>query len=124
MAQLHDIEHVPKFRRIASEISRSIRRGDFPAGTRLPDDEILGSQFNVSRNTLIRALCELRDTGLLKRIPGGGTFVNNQDEMSQATSLFFISEGSPLQPTPSNTGTIYEIADHLRDHLDKSYELP
>lgn len=52
-----------------------VRRGLWAAGTALPTEEALCSQFGVSRVTVRRALADLQADGLVERRHGLGTFV-------------------------------------------------
>ena len=65
----------PKYRSIREAIRESIVNGSYSAGQRLPDEDELGTHFGASRNTVIRALVDLRDEGLVQRVQGAGTFV-------------------------------------------------
>ncbi len=52
-----------------------IRRGHWAAGTAIPTEDALCSQFGVSRITVRRALGDLQSDGLVERRHGLGTFV-------------------------------------------------
>jgi LacI family transcriptional regulator len=82
----------PKYRAIRESIRGSIVNGEFPPGQRLPTEDDLGLRFSASRNTVIRALVDLRDEGLLQRVQGAGTFVANP--AAQGRQVFaFIAGG-------------------------------
>ena len=66
---------LPQFALIKQFISGHIESGAWPAGTLTPSENELSSTFSVSRMTARRALQELSDQGLLRRMPGLGTFV-------------------------------------------------
>ena len=52
-----------------------IERGELGVGDRVPSEPDLVRELGVSRMTVHRALRELTDDGLLRRVPGVGTFV-------------------------------------------------
>jgi GntR family transcriptional regulator of arabinose operon len=68
----------PKYRSIREAVREFIANGSYAPGTRLPSEDELGSHFGASRNTVIRALVDLRDEGLVQRVQGAGTFVASQ----------------------------------------------
>ncbi len=60
---------------MVNSISRKIRSGKFSAGTRLPGQNALASEYNVSTITANRALIELQKLGLVERRERSGTYV-------------------------------------------------
>jgi GntR family transcriptional repressor for pyruvate dehydrogenase complex len=59
----------------ANTIETMIRNGVYKINDRLPSERELVSKFQVSRHTIREALNKLQNEGLLKVIPGKGTFV-------------------------------------------------
>jgi GntR family transcriptional regulator, histidine utilization repressor len=78
------IETQPLYARVKDHILAQIRSGVLAAGKRVPSENELVAQFNISRMTANRALKELTADGVLARVPGVGTFVR---EASPRTSL-------------------------------------
>jgi GntR family histidine utilization transcriptional repressor len=68
----------PRYLVIKEHISELIDSGQWKVGRRTPSDNQIAEQFGVSRMTANRALKELTDAGLLKRVAGVGTFVAEQ----------------------------------------------
>lgn len=68
----------PLYRQIISLVEQAIENGQLQAGERLPSERQLSNLLNVNRSTVIHALDELTDRGVLIRKTGSGTFVNNQ----------------------------------------------
>jgi GntR family transcriptional regulator len=60
---------------IADELRARIERGQYAPGTRLPSEDALAGQFGVSRQTVNKALLELRTEGLIRVERGVGTTV-------------------------------------------------
>lgn len=60
---------------IADELRRRVNQGAYAAGRLLPSENELGSEFEVSRVTVRRALETLRDEGLVDARQGFGWFV-------------------------------------------------
>ncbi len=65
----------PLYAQLMAQIRMDIRRGLYPAGTRIPPEHELEVNYGVSRVTVRRALQELTGEGLLERKQGKGTFV-------------------------------------------------
>ena len=62
-------------RQLTSDFRSRILDGRLPAGTRLPADNDLAAEYQLSRDTVRQALALLADEGLIERVQGRGTFV-------------------------------------------------
>jgi GntR family transcriptional regulator len=69
-------EVVDLHRQVAAEIRRAIAEGEATAGERLPPAVDLAAILGVNRNTVLRALRDLRDEGLLEFRRGRGVTVS------------------------------------------------
>ena len=67
-------------RRVAGEIRRAIAAGEAKPGERLPPARDLAAVLGVNKNTVIRALRDLRDEGLLDFTRGRGIRVVGTSE--------------------------------------------
>ncbi len=65
----------PLYRRISQDLGESILDGVLAPGSRLPNGEALARRYNTSVNTVTRAMRLLTNQGLIRRVPGLGTFV-------------------------------------------------
>jgi DNA-binding GntR family transcriptional regulator len=63
------------YQQIAADLAAQIRAGKLRKGDPLPTIPTLVDQYNVSRNTVIRAFRVLKDDGLVGTVQGLGTFV-------------------------------------------------
>lgn len=74
----------PKYVQIYNQMLQMIKNSQFPAGAKLPSEEVLTAEFGVSRVTLRTALSLLKEDGVIKSIHGQGHFVlpSNSDEKS------------------------------------------
>lgn len=62
---------------IANDLADRIRAGEYRPGEQLAFDE-LAEAYQVSRDTIKRAVALLRDRGLARYAPGRGNFVVDQ----------------------------------------------
>ena len=65
----------PIYQQIKKTVQRRIESGDWVAGQKLPSENDLVAALDVSRMTINRALRELTQQGLIKRVHGLGSFV-------------------------------------------------
>ena len=65
----------PIYRQVAAEIRRALTEGEIGKGERLPPAVDLAAVMGVNKNTVIRALHELRDEGLVDFTRGRGVHV-------------------------------------------------
>jgi len=75
MTHDHQLEPMPLYRRIYSDLKAKIEGGDYAPGDRLPSELELTRKYGVSRITSRQALDLLCSEGLLIRRQGMGSFV-------------------------------------------------
>ena len=68
----------PLYRKIIALVEQGIESGALSGGERLPSERALSDLLGVNRSTVLRALDELADRGVLLRKQGSGTFVNHE----------------------------------------------
>lgn len=91
----------PRYHRIAESLRERIRRGDFAAGARLPNQRHLARDFGVTLMTLRQALELLEREKLIVRRHGLGTFVAAPSIDYDITQLRrfagdLLAQGEPL----------------------------
>jgi GntR family transcriptional regulator len=67
--------HMPKYAQIADIFRQRIARGIWTQGSRLPANELLASEFGVSRVTIRQAVDLLVRDGIIEAQQGRGTFI-------------------------------------------------
>ena len=79
----------PLYHQIADQLRARIASGIYPLDSRLPTENALAEQLEVSRPTVRQALDLLAREGLVMRVKGSGTFVSQPKLVHESTS--FIS---------------------------------
>ena len=78
---------VPLYYQLASILRDHIVSGKYHAGDRLPTEEALARDYDVSRITIRQALSDLEREGFIKREAGRGTFVADRRTFSNTFRL-------------------------------------
>lgn len=76
--EVHMIDHnsiVPLYQQITDQILQDINSGMFSVNKRLPTEDEMSRQYNVSRITIRRAVSDLVEQGVVVKHQGKGTFV-------------------------------------------------
>src|ERR1700751_3004638 len=77
----------PKYQQLFDAIEQGIRSGRYSPGQKLPSEAALEAEFDISRITVVRALRELQQRGMVQRRAGSGTYVT--DGFATSGSLLF-----------------------------------
>jgi DNA-binding transcriptional regulator YhcF (GntR family) len=85
-AQLDRSDRTPLHDQVAAQVRRSIAEGDARPGDRLPPAKDIAAVLGINTNTVLRALRQLRDEGLLEFRRGLGVRVVGTPERSQLTA--------------------------------------
>ncbi len=73
-----------------------ILSGVYPRGHSLPREVDMAEEFGVARNTLRRAMAELENEGLIRRVKSKGTFVRT-GEKQKAKYLLLLNDGGGIE---------------------------
>lgn len=73
--KVNKVESMALYQQVAAEIRRAIADGEIIEGERLPPAVDLAAVLKVNKNTVIRALHDLRDEGMLDFTRGRGARV-------------------------------------------------
>lgn len=80
------------FMQIADVLAARIEDGTYPPDGRLPAEPELVAEFGAARESVRRAIRELRDRGLIETVAGKGSYVVPEVERNPSSSG---SSGSP-----------------------------
>jgi GntR family transcriptional regulator len=79
LAKLSEIDSgsfIPAYFQLASILHREIMSGDLRPGDRVPSENELSEQYDLSRMTTRKAITLLAEKGVVRREKGKGTYVN------------------------------------------------
>lgn len=65
----------PVYLQVAAELRARIESGEWPPRRRLPPVVALEHEYGVARNTVLKAIKHLRETGYVYTVPNWGTVV-------------------------------------------------
>jgi len=71
----------PKYQLIFESLKDAILSGEYAQGARLPSENDLVRRFSVSRMTIVKAIKELQQIGLVVRRMGSGTYVSSSNSV-------------------------------------------
>jgi len=74
---------------VRSDLRRAILDGEFPVGSKLPNEEQLCRRFNVSRVTVREAVRGLIEDGYVVRRQGSGTYVTRRPLLRNSLDVNF-----------------------------------
>ena len=87
---------------VAAELRRAIANGEAKPGERLPPAKDLAAVLSVNTNTVLRALRQLRDEGLLEFRRGRGITITGTPErgavITQAKALARLARRHGIRP--------------------------
>jgi len=82
-----------KYSTISLELRAQIVNGNLSPGTKIPTERNLAERYGVSRPTVIRALNDLVNEGLIERRVGAGSFVTKIDPPKEALNFGLLVPG-------------------------------
>lgn len=75
----HSTLHIARYITIAMDLAERVAHGDYIEGQKISGRSTLAGLYNVSPETIRRALSLLQESGVVKVVPGAGVFVNSVD---------------------------------------------
>ena len=99
---------------LAGDLRDRVLAGELTAGARLPSEPELARRMHVSRSTLRAAITLLEEEGLLRRVHGSGTYVNDRpllrDDISHNLSVTAMIRATGRKPGARLTAATIEPA--------------
>lgn len=87
--EFYENSFIPKYKLIQSYIINEVKQGRLKHGDRIPSELELSRQFGVSRVTANAAVKELATLGIVQRVQGLGSFVQNLPNENNKEVLLF-----------------------------------
>ena len=81
MTTINKYSSVPLYFQLKTMIQEKIENGIYPADSKIPSEQDLCEEFDISRPTVRQAISELTSSGHLYKLKGKGTFVSKQKSM-------------------------------------------
>lgn len=129
MNGISESSHFLIYKQISAYIRNKIILLEWPEKHKIPSAAELAEQFQVSRGTVIKAIAELINEGLLVSIRGKGTFVSStQIEQPLGVSYISFSEDLIQKRIPFTTivieKSIIDAPSHIAGMLNVSENSP
>lgn len=93
----------PKYQIIIDDLKSKILSGDYSVGAQIPTESALQEIYNVSRQTVRKAILELAKGGYLRSEKGSGTYVSNKYQLGSGRN--------------ANNKTIGVITTYISDYI-------
>lgn len=107
----------PKYERLKSHLQGELLAGRFQPGDALPSEEQLADIFQIARTTVRQALAMLEDDGLVRRIRGRGTFVEERATQRVKTKSDTVALVVPdLADAPYVQSVLHGFEDKAKQH--------
>ena len=108
----------PLYLQVKDHILSNIQSGNWPVGARVPSEHELVAQFNISRMTANRALRELADQGLVRRVAGSGSFVAAPKATQPTSEIQFFHNADKSLAKDASAITRLTATPVLRDAFE------
>ena len=105
-------ETEPAYQVLSNQLRQDIVAGLYDNGARLPTESELSDRYEVSRQTVRRAFVDLVAAGIVYRVPGRGTFVN------ESGGRYLRQQGSIQDLMNLSTDTTMEVVSALQRRVD------
>lgn len=80
---------VPKYQQIVDSVLSAIGSGRVGRGEKLPSVNSLLIEFDISRDTVVRAYDHLKASGIIESVPGKGYYIKN-DRLTLKAKVFLL----------------------------------
>lgn len=80
---------IPKYKQIINSIFNAIQSGDLKRGDKIPSLNEIKDAFGLSRDTVLAAFKELKDTKIISSAPGKGYYITSTN-INQKEKIFLL----------------------------------
>lgn len=107
-----------KYESVSEAIMKMIETGEFPSG-KLPSEQSIMKRFKIGKITAYKALEKLAEQGVIVRIKGKGTYVNDRNKWSGADFVISRSVAVVMHTSGHYHGDFFtSVKDNL---IEKGY---
>ncbi|MFC1435359.1 GntR family transcriptional regulator [Streptacidiphilus sp. N1-3] len=99
-----------KYQRLAADLRRRIRAGEWQGGEALPVETELEAHYDVARNTVRLAMDVLVNEGLVVRVQGKGTYLKDHPVLDHHAYVSPPGSGAGVPLTPPSLAYATEAA--------------
>ena len=121
MWQLNPASRLPVYKQLMKLVEKNMESGRLAPGERLPSERRLATLLGINRSTVIRALDELVERGILMKKRGSGTYVNSEKWGVQSYALLNW-QGPSLVLPGKHEGVLSREAVIVREEKEKTGE--
>ena len=118
---LNPTSRLPIYKQLMQLVEKNMESGWLAPGERLPSERRLATLLGINRSTVIHALDELVERGILMRKRGSGTYVNSEKWGVQNYALLNW-QGPSLVLPGKHEGLLSREAAIVRDEKEKAGE--
>ncbi|GAB3662120.1 GntR family transcriptional regulator [Echinicola sediminis] len=90
--EIREDSRVPKYQQLANEMVKCIHQGQLAVGDRIPSINAVSEQYYLSRDTVEKAYKVLKESGVIKSVPGQGYFVHQAPLGSKKRILYLVNK--------------------------------
>ncbi|MCJ7465372.1 MAG: GntR family transcriptional regulator [Maribacter sp.] len=89
---INEYSKVPKYKQIINSILTAIESGNVKINDKLPSVNDLLIEFDISRDTIVRAYDHLKHIGLIESVPGKGYYIKKVDLVLRAKVFLLFNK--------------------------------
>lgn len=97
---------IPLYKQLADILIHQIESGKLPVGSKIPTEDELSTNYNISRVTVRKAMEELSSSCYIERKPGKGTFVSEKKIERSISALISFTEMCQMQGLKASAKTL------------------
>ena len=92
LIQIIEDSKVPKYKQIINSLFTAIENGDIKKNDKLPSVNELLIEFDISRDTIVRAYDHLKKLKVIESVPGKGYYIKKDDLVLKAKVFLLVNK--------------------------------
>ncbi|WP_419213617.1 GntR family transcriptional regulator [Maribacter sp. X9] len=90
--EINESSIIPKYRQIVNSIRTALEKGDVKLNDKLPSVNEVLIEFDISRDTVVRAYDHLKKINIIQSVPGKGYYIKKDSEELQAKIFLLFNK--------------------------------